>query len=233
MAAYIVLRFQAPMMSFGEGDWFDVRGTNTFPTKSAIVGFLACCQGIRRDEEERIRELSESIKITVRQDMAPIIIRDFQTVLATVNSNGNIVENPLVSPRHYLGEAAFTIWIRVDNEALLAKLEKALKDPQWIPYLGRKSCPPSYPFYETTLKDTSLREAIEKVPPLTSDDLALSQHKDRETRKSENTYLLWSEEEGEFPNTHPMELYDEVISPVYRTFRKRKLYFFELPAEGI
>ena len=60
---YLVLRLSAPLMSFGEGDYWDIRGTSIFPTKSAIVGILASCFGYDRNETEKISFLIENISV--------------------------------------------------------------------------------------------------------------------------------------------------------------------------
>lgn len=49
---YLVLRLESYLMSFGEGDYWDVRGTGAFPTKSAILGLLSACMGLDWADEK-------------------------------------------------------------------------------------------------------------------------------------------------------------------------------------
>jgi len=144
---YLVLRLSGPLMSFGEGDYWDIRSTGIFPTKSAITGLLAACFGWSRNDTEEIRELSEGISVSVRQDNRFSLLRDYHTILNTLKADGKPNENAVQSYRSYLMEAEFSVLVSAKSGALYVSIRSALMDPVWPIFLGRKSCAPSVPVY--------------------------------------------------------------------------------------
>src|SRR4029434_6713182 len=80
MARTLFLRLEAPLQAWGERGQWSVRDTAPEPTKSGVVGLLACALGWQDDEP--IRTLSRSLRIGVRCDFmgvsAPLV--DYHTV---------------------------------------------------------------------------------------------------------------------------------------------------------
>ena len=52
MAELMMLRLEGLLQSWGESSAWDNRGTASMPTKSGIVGLLACAMGLERGCEE-------------------------------------------------------------------------------------------------------------------------------------------------------------------------------------
>ena len=76
MAAYptlLILRLEGALQSWGENSKWDARDTAALPTKSGIVGLLACALGWERGDA-RIAELYDTIQIAVRADLSLIHI---------------------------------------------------------------------------------------------------------------------------------------------------------------
>ena len=72
----LLLRFAGVLQSWGTDSRFEIRRTETIPTKSGIIGFLAAALGRRRDED--IDDLAD-LKIGVRADQPGALISDFHT----------------------------------------------------------------------------------------------------------------------------------------------------------
>ncbi len=149
----LFLRLEGPLQSWGERARWDVRDTAPEPTKSGIVGLLGCALGIKKDDE--LAGLSRNMRLGIRCDNPGTFLSDYHTVSGgvlsaegkiKVNTNTHFPET-VVSSRFYLSDASFLAAIQSEPEWIKI-LSKAVKDPVWPAYLGRKSCPPSSPIYE-------------------------------------------------------------------------------------
>ena len=169
MGNTLLIRLEGPMQSWGERARWSVRDTAPEPTKSGVVGLLACALGLSADED--LRELSRQVSFGVRCDRPGSILVDFHTVVGGVMSaEGKVKVNAatrrpetVVSHRYYLCDASFLAAVRSSPE-LISRLADAVQRPHWPVYLGRKSCPPSRPIYEGTGSYPSLLAALEALP---------------------------------------------------------------------
>lgn len=170
MANTLFLRLEGPLQSWGERAHWTVRDTAPEPTKSGVVGLLACALGQNLDGA--LRELSDHIRLGVRCDRSGAPLTDYHTVIGGVlSAQGTVKKTPstglvetVVSPRHYLCDASFLVAIQADETALIAQLARAVQHPSWPVYLGRKSCPPSRPLFEGTGRYPSLEAALVAWP---------------------------------------------------------------------
>ena len=65
----LILRLEGPLQSWGEHSvYFEEGDTATMPTKSGIVGLLACALGISKEESAEIAALSDALTIGIRAD---------------------------------------------------------------------------------------------------------------------------------------------------------------------
>jgi len=150
----LLLRFAAPLQSWGSSSRFQRRETNKEPTKSAVIGILAAALGRRRND--RIEDLLE-IKFGIRIDQPGKLLRDFHTA-HTVDG-----KQSFVSDRHYLSDAVFLVGIQ-DEDARLIEYEYALLHPAFPLFLGRRSCPPVQPFVLGIRKGLDLFSALQSEP---------------------------------------------------------------------
>lgn len=166
----LLIRIEGPLQSWGERSKWDYRDTSDFPTKSGIVGMIACAMGLERTDI-RIGELCEQLRMAVRADRKGEIFTDFHTVTAekllradgTKRSNGNTV----ISHRSYLQDASFLVALE-GRESIIEACSQALQHPQWTMYLGRKSCVPSVPVVGTVIDSDRGLEAVMETQPLTA-----------------------------------------------------------------
>lgn len=162
MANTLFLRLEGPLQAWGERARWDIRDTAPEPTKSGVVGLLACTLGLSADAD--LRSLSQQIKVGVRCDRPGTPLVDYHTIIGGVMSGeGKIRRGTIVSRRAYLCDASFLVTIQADPETI-GRLARAIQAPEWPIYLGRKSCPPSCPPFEGVGEYPSLEAALSDWP---------------------------------------------------------------------
>ncbi|MFH8986758.1 type I-E CRISPR-associated protein Cas5/CasD [Streptomyces sp. NPDC017940] len=147
----LLLRLAGPLQAWGSAARFARRSTENAPTKSGVLGLFAAAQG--RPRQADLSDLS-ALRFGVRIDQPGSRLRDFHT--AHHADSGKAM--PL-SERFYLADAIFVAGVEGDAR-LLQRLYEALMRPHYLPYLGRRSCPPSQPLSMGPPQDTTLEEAL-------------------------------------------------------------------------
>jgi CRISPR system Cascade subunit CasD len=175
MHAYLILKLDGPLQSWGTHTYEDFRPSSLFPTHSGILGLLGACLGIERHNHARLLLLRKSIEIAVRADhvlrdkerLVPIRITDFHTIQEARKVDGKANKYPVVSRREYLCDAKFTVAIRetADPAIDLDVLEEAVKHPFYTPFLGRRACALGRPLWEARVKADSFEAALQQIEP--------------------------------------------------------------------
>ncbi len=171
------LRLEGPMQSWGiRGKW-NVRDTAMEPTKSGIIGLIACAMGYKRNDP-RIEALTQKLTIGVRVEKPGKIEVDFHTVSRWQYINNRLMIQPLktaegkydkrktteLTYKSYIQDGSFLV-IVAGPLNLLHKIEDAFHHPKWPVYLGRKSCLPIRPVFDKlTHLYSSIEEALYKIP---------------------------------------------------------------------
>ena len=155
----LLMRLAAPLQSWGVDAKFDRHGTERVPTKSGIVGLAAAALGRRRNES--IEDL-QALRFGVRVDREGMLLRDYHTA-----KNAKLA---YVTNRYYLSDAVFLAGLEGD-EALLAKIENALRHPAFPLFLGRRSCPPEGRLSLGIRMGKTLLEALQEEPSLVGEQL--------------------------------------------------------------
>lgn len=150
----LLLRFAAPMQAWGADSRFDIRKTNREPTKSGVVGLLAAALGLQRDAP--LNELT-ALRMGVRVDREGVLLRDFHMVHGEKSS--------YVTTRYYLCDAVFLVGVFSEDEALMRRLEEAVRCPAFPLFLGRRSCPPEGRVC-LGLREMTLENALTSEPSL-------------------------------------------------------------------
>ncbi|MFR2458833.1 MAG: type I-E CRISPR-associated protein Cas5/CasD [Christensenellales bacterium] len=151
----LLLRFAGPLQAWGADSRFDVRRTNREPTKSGVIGLIASALGLRRDAP--LDELNR-LYFGVRVDREGVLLRDLHTVRKDKNTS-------YMTTRYYLSDAVFLIGLHSDDEALMQRLEHAVRNPAHPLFLGRRSCPPEGRVC-LGLRQMPLEEALKSEPSL-------------------------------------------------------------------
>lgn len=220
---YLVLRLQAPLMSFGEGDYWDVRGTGAFPTKSAILGILSCCLGWYKNESEQIINLGESISISAREDIKCSIQRDYHTIMNTLKADGKLNDNAVQSYRSYLMDGAFSVLISSKSDSILDQIKAALENPVWVPFLGRKACSPNLPLFQSEeINSSNAKKVFEELKTIPE---ILKQLDSDYEHKLYQSYACVTDEKLE-GNMKKTLIRDTVVNPNLRVFSQREVYKF-------
>lgn len=87
--------------------------------------------------------------------------RPIQHIVSTVE--GGAITDPEVTIRHYLADASFIVAVSHSDWSVIERLEQAMRAPTFMTYLGRKACPPGFPFLLGISPAMGL-EALREVP---------------------------------------------------------------------
>ncbi len=164
----LLIRIAAPMQAWGSDSLFEIRDTQSEPTKSGIIGLLGCACGRRRNDLEFIAKCCQ-------MKMGVIVIKEGKRLwdyhvsgggnwinggsYGVASANGKNTGSPVLSRRCYLSDADFIVAL-IGETGFLNALESGLKKPVWPIYLGRKAFPPSTPIFITTTSDKEIKKAL-------------------------------------------------------------------------
>ncbi|WP_112139160.1 type I-E CRISPR-associated protein Cas5/CasD [Glycomyces dulcitolivorans] len=164
----LILRLAGPLQAWGERGTFAEKDTADFPTRSGLLGLIAAAAGIGRGHSLGVLT---DLDFTVRIDRPGLRMLDFHTAgggypkgRGIPTAEGKRKDSAVVTRRHYLADAVFTVAV-TGPAAALDRAEAALEAPCWQPFLGRRSCPPEQPMLlgRSADAETALRTA--PLPP--------------------------------------------------------------------
>ena len=179
----LVLRFDAPLVSFG-GPMVDQNGVvQTFPALSMLTGLIANALGWDRRDHELLASLQDRVRFAARADRRGEALVDYQTVdlgtewmrpeIAGWTTRGRIAERGGASGegthqryRHYRADSAHTVALGLEGEAppSLDEVAAALREPARPLFIGRKNCLPAGPLLLDVLDADSLLTVLATVP---------------------------------------------------------------------
>ena len=108
-----------------------------------MIGLLAACLGYRRDEAEKLSELS-ILEFAVRIDQDGRLLRDYHIARSHKDTGAEL--RTYVTNRYYLEDALFVVALSGMDE-LIDTLTKAIKSPYFQPFMGRRSLPVPVDFF--------------------------------------------------------------------------------------
>ena len=168
----LTLYLDGAMQSWGYQSRFNRRTTLAYPTRSGVVGLLAAALGIDRADRARLARLNGDIRrievlALVHVDAKshtrlPSLWTDYHTVGGGYNSRtqrqwmprkaNNASPDTVLTYREYLSDVRFGVLLS-GEKAVLEDYSRALTDPCWGLWLGRKCCIPASPicqgFFDT------------------------------------------------------------------------------------
>lgn len=176
MPHHLVFRLYAPMASWGEAAVGETRPTATYPSRSAILGFIGAALGIRRDDDDGQHQLRKGLQVAIKQRSPGLLMRDYHTV--QVPSSQSKVShrtrreelavpkealNTILSSRDYRCDGLWSVAVRLAPNAAwtLEELKAALEKPRFPLYLGRKACPLAAPLVPTVVEASHWRQALD------------------------------------------------------------------------
>lgn len=212
----LLLRFDAPLVSFG-GPMVDQRGpTLPFPGRSLLTGLVANALGYDHSDRDRLNALQSRLVYGARCDREGRRITDFHTIdlgqpfLAegwttrgvAEGRDGASKESTHIRLREYLADCRYLVALTLldsTHRPSLDDVEKALGEPERPLFLGRKSCLPASPILAGRMQCTSLVEALERAGPVDGGGF------DRDC-----TIWIPEEEEAHLTRPHrPLDVVDE------------------------
>jgi len=178
----LILRLEAPLMSFG-GAIVDQYGkTRKFPSASMLTGLLGNALGYDHGDGELLNRLQRRLRFAVRLDRRGTSLQDYQTVDFSQDFfndtgwttwgivEGRESEDPRgthIRYREYLADCACTVALTLDpadEYPGLGDVEQALGEPARALFLGRKGCLPAVPILQEKATAPSLLEALRSIP---------------------------------------------------------------------
>lgn len=246
MRPFLVFQLWGPLASWGETAVGEVRPSESRPARSALLGLFGAALGLRREEEERQRQLAESLLFGVAIDRAGTLLVDYHTTQTLPPRRGRVFSRradqlaarrddlvTMLSERHYRCDAMYRVAACRSSAAgpwSLSDLQAALERPVFALYLGRKSCPPGMPLAPRLVEAETFQEALARTElPSWGWSRLLSYRVSRE----EPILLVWEgdAELGGVAAYQEVERRDEPRSRRQWTFSRRRELWGSLPRE--
>ncbi len=184
MLEVLILRFDAPLMSFGTTMIDNLGVIQEFPGLSLITGLLGNALGFEHRDAASLQELQSRVVYAVRADLRGEFLQDYQSVdLGTeymraqevgwttrgkVSSRGGASGTGThLRYRDYWAGAMFTLALSLrnaDRSPTMTELGTALRDPARPLFLGRKCCIPSSPVFLKQVQAETCLEALVNEP---------------------------------------------------------------------
>ncbi|MGK5094769.1 type I-E CRISPR-associated protein Cas5/CasD [Deltaproteobacteria bacterium TL4] len=149
---YLLMPLWAPMQSWGDMVLTgDDRPSLSFPTHSGLCGLIAAALGLERSEAERLQALHQSLNFIVLEICKGALQTDFFSVKGVVVADKLKVdsERTLIGRKTYLADTAFLVSVFQETPSQkapsLPEIGKALLNPQYALYAGRRGHPWSLP----------------------------------------------------------------------------------------
>lgn len=164
MTDSVYLRLAGPLQSWARpaitGNFVNTREV---PTESALRGLIAGALGHRRGQWP---DWISKIEFVVREDKRPQFVDEFQTIGSREDEYGfrhrlailqglprndkSVAFKPgvgatVIARRTYLADAEFLVRMTLDGHT--EDLDRAVSNPMFSTYLGRKAFPATFPFY--------------------------------------------------------------------------------------
>lgn len=154
----LLLRLAGPMQSWGTQSRFTVRDAGREPSKSGVVGLL--CAALGRPRREPVSDLA-ALAMGVRVDQEGRLLVDYQAAQDVFKAKGG-TQRTVISNRYYLADARFLVALTGPSLDLLGQLHRALQDPHWPLFLGRKAFVPAEPVWlaDGLMPDADAAEAL-------------------------------------------------------------------------
>lgn len=181
----LILRLDAPLMSFGTVAVDNWRPSGEFPALSAVTGLIGAALGYKRHETQRLQRLQERLRLAVRIDRRGELMIDYQTVNLgkpwmdgssrgvgwttrhqVETRKGQNVHGTHLRFRQYWADCIATLAFRLEPETEspgLTEIAEAINYPVHPLYLGRKGCPPASPLLLEEQDVPSLYAALENA----------------------------------------------------------------------
>ena len=178
----LILRFDAPLMSFGSVVVDQLNPTWRFPGKSMLAGFLGNALGWDHRDVDKLQALQDRLRFAARWDAEPVPLTDYQTVdlgqgfmmetgWTTRGKREDRKGGPASTGTHqrwrdHWANGVATIALALDGEGFptVIDLDQALRTPARPLFIGRKTCLPAFPVLIGRRDATGVKAALAAEP---------------------------------------------------------------------
>lgn len=182
---WLLFTLAAPMASFGGVAVGEVRGSDAWPSRSALLGLLGAALGVRRTDKTPLAELAGAVQFAVRVEQAGDRLLDYHTVQApkraaikgrphrtrrdelSVPKSGL---NTVLSERAYQCDFRATVAACVGEPWSANGLRDALLRPRFVLYLGRRCNPLAWPLAPQVIEAEDLSSALTRYDDCRNDE---------------------------------------------------------------
>lgn len=182
MSLFLLLRFEAPLMSFGGVRVDETNPTNSFPGQSMLTGLIGNALGLRHEQAAQLMDLQDHLSYAARIDVEGSRLIDYQTVdlgqefmrsgwttWGQAEGRKGGAEARLGTHlrwRHYWADRVVTLSLTIASSSSfsLDSIRHALSAPARTLFIGRKPCVPSAPILRTALEAEDALQALESYP---------------------------------------------------------------------
>lgn len=179
----LILRLEAPMMSFGSTASTEDGTTARFPGVSMIAGMLGNALGYDHAEPERLQRLQDRIRIASAVAEPGLVLEDFQTAavgwndkpwstrgapIARKSNQNTLNDGPILRRRQYWEDSSIIVALTLvdENETpTVDDLAAALDKPSRTLFIGRRTCLPAMPINDGVIDAGSLIEGLSAACP--------------------------------------------------------------------
>lgn len=178
----LILRFDAPLMSFGAVVVDQLNPTWRFPGKSMLAGLLGNALGWDHRDVDKLQALQERLRFAARWDAEPVPLTEYQTVdlgqpflvdtgwttrgRREDRRGGSAATGTHQRWRDHWANGVVTVALALDGEGTptLDNLEHALKAPARPLFIGRKPCLPAGPILIARRQSSGVKAALAAEP---------------------------------------------------------------------
>jgi CRISPR system Cascade subunit CasD len=154
MPEFLTFVVAAPLAAMGEIAVGERRGSWDRPGRSAVLGLVAGCLGLERNDDLAHAALEAGYGLALRRESLGFLLADYHTAQVPPRQRGRRFATraeelaardleTILSRRDYRTDIVVLValWPRPGARWPLNEIEAALATPHYAPYFGRKSCP--------------------------------------------------------------------------------------------
>ena len=178
---HLVVRLDAPLMSFGGVAIDNHRETDAWPAASLLAGLIGNALGLRRTEGDALQDLQDRLVFACRADREGQQAQDYQTAELNADDAGwttrgqpegraggaDTYKGKHIRFRHFWADRILTLAFRMEEFSAgedLDGIAQALKAPARPLFIGRKPFLPAAPLFVGWSDGESALEAVARVP---------------------------------------------------------------------
>ncbi|MGQ9862476.1 MAG: type I-E CRISPR-associated protein Cas5/CasD [Thiobacillaceae bacterium] len=178
----LILRFDAPLMSFGAVVVDQINPTWRFPGRAMLAGLLGNALGWDHRDVAKLQALQDRLRFAARWDAEPQLLIDYQTVdlgqpffvgtgwttrgRREDRKGGSAATSTHQRWREHWANGVATVALALDGNGAptLSDLEHALRAPARALFIGRKHCLPAAPILVGLRQAEGVKAALAAEP---------------------------------------------------------------------